>query len=92
MAVGRLFDRDPLRRRTGRWFRRLGIALAKVNPWRIHISGAEHLDPRQTYVIVSNHQSLADIPLLSHLRIDTKWMAKAELFRTPLLGWMLRIA
>ncbi len=92
LAIVRLFDRDPLRRRTARWFRRLGIALARVNPWRIHITGAEHLDPRQSYVIVSNHQSLADIPLLSHLRIDTKWMAKAELFRTPLLGWMLRMA
>ena len=92
LAVVRLSDGDPQRRRTGRWFRRLGIALAKINPWRIHISGMEHLDPRQAYVIVSNHQSLADIPLLSHLRIDTKWMAKAELFRVPLLGWMLRMA
>lgn len=92
LAVIRLFDRDPLRRRTGRWFRRLGTALAKINPWRIHISGVEHLDPRQAYVIVSNHQSLADIPLLSHLRTDTKWMAKAELFRSPVLGWMLRMA
>ena len=92
LAAVWLCDRDPLRRRTGRWFRRLGTALAGVNPWRIHISGAEHLDPHQVYVIVSNHQSLADIPLLSHLRIDTKWMAKAELFRVPVLGWMLRMA
>ena len=92
LAVVRLTDRDPLRRRTGRWFRRLGRALARVNPWRIHISGAEHLDPRQVYVIVSNHQSLADIPVLSHLGIDTKWMAKAELFKVPAVGWMLRMA
>jgi len=92
LAIIRLFDRDPQRRRTGRWFRLLGTSLARVNPWRIHISGAEHLDPRQAYVIVSNHQSLADIPLLSHLRIDAKWMAKSELFKTPPLGWMLRMA
>jgi 1-acyl-sn-glycerol-3-phosphate acyltransferase len=88
----RLFDREPRHLRTGRWFRRLGRALASINPWRIHISGGENLDANQVYVVVSNHQSLADIPLISHLKLDTKWLAKAELFRVPLLGWMLRMA
>jgi 1-acyl-sn-glycerol-3-phosphate acyltransferase len=63
-----------------------------VNPWNIVISGRENVDAGQVYVIVSNHQSMADIPLLSHLRLDTKWLAKAELFRVPLVGWMLRMA
>jgi 1-acyl-sn-glycerol-3-phosphate acyltransferase len=63
-----------------------------VNPWRIQISGRENLDPSQVYVIVSNHQSLADIPVISHLELDTKWLAKAELFRLPIIGWMLRMA
>src|SRR5580704_6092018 len=92
LGVIRMFDHEPRRLRTGRWFRRLGRALAGVNPWRIHISGGENLDASQVYVVVSNHQSLADIPLLSHLRLDTKWLAKAELFRVPLLGWMMRMA
>jgi len=92
LGMVRLFDRDPMRLRTGRWFRRLGRWLARVNPWRIHISGLENLNTRQTYVIVSNHQSLADIPVLSHLMLDTKWLAKAELFRLPVVGWMLRMA
>lgn len=87
-----LFDRDPRRVRTGRWFRRLGRAIAKLNPWRIRISGIENLQVDGVYVIVSNHQSLADIPVIAHLRIDTKWLAKAELFRVPLVGWMLRMA
>lgn len=88
----RLSDRDPNRLRTGRWFRKLGRALAKVNPWRLHIAGRENLDPKKVYVIVSNHQSMADIPLLAHLQADTKWLAKAELFRVPLVGWMMRMA
>ncbi len=92
LGVIRLFDRDELRLRTGRWFRRLGRLLAKVNPWRIQISGLEHLKLDQTYVIVSNHQSLADIPVLSHLRVDAKWLGKAELFRIPFAGWMMRMA
>ena len=88
----RLFERDPMRLRTARLFRRLGRAIARVNPWRLHIAGREHLDPNQVYVVVSNHQSLADIPLITHLRIDAKWLAKAELFRVPIVGWMLRMA
>ena len=50
------------------------------------------MNPGQTYVIVSNHQSLADIPVISHLRLDMKWLAKAELFRFPVFGWMMRMA
>jgi len=92
VAAVRLCDRDPRRRRTARWFRRLGRLLARVNPWRIHVSNLKGFDPRRVYVIVSNHQSLADIPVISHLMIDTKWLAKAELFRVPGLGWMLRMA
>src|SRR3954464_10838846 len=78
-----VFDKE-LRRATGRWFRRLGRLVSRVSPWRIQISGRENIQPDQVYLIVSNHQSLADIPLLSHLRLDTKWLAKIELFRVPL--------
>jgi 1-acyl-sn-glycerol-3-phosphate acyltransferase len=88
----RLFEVAPPHLRTGRWFRRLGRAIAAVNPWRIHISGGENLNPHQVYVIVSNHQSMADIPVLSHLKMDTKWLGKAELFRVPCVGWMMRMA
>src|SRR5438309_436492 len=92
MALVRITDRDPLHLRTGRWFRRLGRAITKVNPWRLHISGREHVTAGERYVIVSNHQSLADIPLITHLRVDAKWLAKAELFKLPVVGWMLRMA
>lgn len=92
LFVVRLFDRDPRRVQTGRWFRRLGRVFAKLNPWRIRVSGLENLQADGVYVIVSNHQSLADIPVIAHLRIDTKWLAKVELFRMPLVGWMLRMA
>jgi 1-acyl-sn-glycerol-3-phosphate acyltransferase len=92
LALIRLFDRDPLHLRTGRWFRRLGRLVAWINPWRIEIAGLDRIEPAQTYVIVSNHQSLGDIPVICHLRLDTKWLAKAELFRMPVLGWMLRMA
>lgn len=92
LGLVRLFDRDPRHLRTGRWFRRLGRVLARINPWNLEISGLQNLRAGQVYVIVSNHQSLADIPVIAHLNVDTKWLAKAELFRLPVLGWMLRMA
>jgi 1-acyl-sn-glycerol-3-phosphate acyltransferase len=93
LALSRLFDRDPALYRTGFLFRRLGKALTRVNPaWKLHISGDIVSDPRRPYVVVSNHQSLADIPLVSNLPWEMKWMAKKELFRLPVVGWMMQLA
>ncbi len=85
----RLFDRDPRRIVTARWFRRLGRLLGRINPWRIYVAGIEHYQAGQVYVVVSNHQSLMDIPLLAHLDIDAKWLAKSALFKVPFVGWMM---
>jgi 1-acyl-sn-glycerol-3-phosphate acyltransferase len=49
-------------------------------------------DPRRPYVAVSNHESLADIFLISSLPWEMKWLAKEELFRIPLMGWNMRLA
>jgi len=89
MRVVLLTEKDPRRIKTARWLRRLGRIFTRVNPWRIHVSGMENFDATQTYVVVANHQSLADIPILCHLRIDAKWMAKVELFRLPVAGSLL---
>jgi 1-acyl-sn-glycerol-3-phosphate acyltransferase len=93
LAVVWLFDRDPAKYRTGRWFRRLGAAMTHANPvWRVEVSGERIENPRRPYVVVSNHQSNADIPVISRLPWDMKWVAKAELFRVPLVGWMMQLA
>jgi 1-acyl-sn-glycerol-3-phosphate acyltransferase len=64
-----------------------------VNPFlRLDISGYTVRNPRRPYVVVSNHQSLADIPLISHLPWEMKWVGKKELFRVPFAGWMMRLA
>ncbi len=93
LAIIRLFDRDPAHYRTGLWFRRLGCLLTKVNPaWKVSVSGFRVDDPRRPYVVVSNHQSLADIPVISCLPWEMKWVAKAELFRLPVVGWQMQLA
>jgi 1-acyl-sn-glycerol-3-phosphate acyltransferase len=94
LGLIRLFDRDPARYRTGRWFRQLGAAITYVNPaWRIHEEARPPgLDPRAPYVVVSNHLSNADIPLISRLPWEMKWVAKSGLFGLPIVGWMMRWA
>ncbi len=57
--------------------------------WRLKVNGLEHADPKRTYVIVANHQSLADIAVLYQLRLQFKWVAKESLFSIPFLGWCL---
>jgi len=93
LAIRRIFDKDPAHYKTGRLFRKLGKAISKVNPnWQITISGNTGIDDRTPYVMVCNHLSQADIPLISNLPWEMKWVAKEELFRVPISGWMMRLA
>ncbi len=93
VALVRLFDRDAAHYATGRVFRKVGDAMTRVNPlWNVEVDGDFPADPRQPFVVVSNHQSLADIPVVSRLPWEMKWVAKAELFRLPVAGWLMRLA
>ena len=93
MAVVRLFDRDPAHYRTGRVFRWFGQLATRVVPtWKVHVEGEQPEDPRHPYVFVGNHQSLADIPLISRLPWEMKWVIKIELFGVPLFGWLVRLS
>jgi 1-acyl-sn-glycerol-3-phosphate acyltransferase len=77
----------------GYLFRRIGPVMANLNPlWRFRYSGRMPADPRRPFVVVSNHESFADILLISHLPWEMKWLSKAELFRIPIMGWMMWLA
>ena len=93
LAVVRLFDRDPIRYRTGRLFRRLGAALSHLNPsWDIEVQGDFPEEPRAGFIVVCNHLSHADVPIISRLPWEMKWVAKKELFGLPVAGHMMRMA
>ncbi|CAN5580043.1 lysophospholipid acyltransferase family protein [soil metagenome] len=84
---------DPGRYTVGRWFRRTAVTAVALNPlWTFRTSGVRITDPRRPYVAVSNHESMADIFLVSHLPWEMKWLSKVENFRIPVLGWMMRMA
>jgi 1-acyl-sn-glycerol-3-phosphate acyltransferase len=57
----------------------------------IDVDGLERLVPGRTYVFVSNHQSIYDIPILFwSLPYQLRIIAKESLGRFPFLGWHLR--
>jgi 1-acyl-sn-glycerol-3-phosphate acyltransferase len=61
--------------------------LARLIPMRVRVEGREHVDPRQSYILVSNHQSQCDILVLyGWLGIDFKWVMKQELRRVLGIG------
>ena len=65
----------------------------KLNPyWTFEISGKENLDKKRTYIIVANHQSLADIVLAYQIKMQFKWVAKKSLFKVPFVGWSMALA
>ena len=67
-------------------------ALIAFNPfWNITVEGLKNIDKQKTYVIVANHQSLADIIVLYKTRMLFKWVAKEDLFRVPFIGGCLSL-
>jgi 1-acyl-sn-glycerol-3-phosphate acyltransferase len=63
-----------------------------LNPvWPLRVEGREHVDPAQTYVMVSNHLSLLDILVLFRLFKHFKWVSKIENFRVPCIGWNMSL-
>ena len=61
--------------------------LCWLTPVKVTVEGAENADPRRTYVVVCNHQSQYDIFLVyGWLKLDLKWVLKAELRKAPGVG------
>jgi 1-acyl-sn-glycerol-3-phosphate acyltransferase len=69
---------------------RLILAASRTD---VNVTGLEHIRPGLSYVFVCNHLSSFDIfSLLGYLPVQFRWVAKAELFRIPILGWAMRAA
>ncbi len=66
---------------------RLFLRLSGV---KVVIEGARRLPHNRSYVLVANHLSMLDIPvMLASLRLPFRFLAKRSLFRTPFVGWNL---
>lgn len=85
-----LFDHKRIM--NNRWMIFQGIVLTYMNPvWKVKVEGREKVDHKQTYVIISNHQSILDIVIFNTLHKTLRWVSKAEVFKVPLLGWEMKM-
>jgi 1-acyl-sn-glycerol-3-phosphate acyltransferase len=87
--VSSLFDRS------GHFAHRCARAwswlILKTTGVRVTVEGLDRITPGTTYIFVSNHQSIYDIPVIfSSLPYQLRIIAKASLARFPVLGWHLK--
>ena len=76
-------------RRLDWWSKRL-LAQAQVS---LETQGVDHASGAGAFVVMSNHQSLYDIPALyQSLPLRLRMVAKAELFRIPIWAQAMRVA
>ncbi|MCC6857457.1 MAG: 1-acyl-sn-glycerol-3-phosphate acyltransferase [Bryobacterales bacterium] len=78
----------------GRKQHRLARAWGRMILWgagiRVRAEGLEKIDPGRNYILISNHASYMDIPvLLSCIPAELRFLAKSELFSVPFMGWHL---
>jgi 1-acyl-sn-glycerol-3-phosphate acyltransferase len=74
------------------WWSRKLLEKAAI---RLQVFGAEHAQAGSAFVVMSNHQSHYDIPVLYQslgLRLRLRMVAKAELFRIPIWAQAMRAA
>jgi 1-acyl-sn-glycerol-3-phosphate acyltransferase len=66
-----------------RWAR----LIAQLTPVDLDIEGAENIEPGCSYVVVANHQSQYDIPVIyGYSGLDLRWVMKAEIGRIPFVA------
>ncbi len=66
--------------------------LLAVSGARVRMEGLEKLDKDTSYVLVANHSSYMDTPVVLQIPLEIRFFAKHGLFRIPLLGGHLRRA
>ena len=66
-------------------------AILKIGGVRLNVRGLEHLDPTHPYIVMANHRSYIDIPVLleAFARFQLRLIAKKELVWVPVFGWAL---
>jgi 1-acyl-sn-glycerol-3-phosphate acyltransferase len=67
--------------------------LLLISGVKVKVEGGEHIDPKGSYVIASNHLSFMDTPVvLAHIPLQFRFLAKKGLFKIPFIGYHLHRA
>ena len=69
----------------------MGVLWGRYILWAARVKakviGEEHIDKKQSYVIVVNHESNLDIiGIYGYLPVDFRWVMKIEIRKIPILG------
>ncbi len=85
------FPFDPHRKAPNAVMMFFGQWMVRLNPfWKIHVFGREKLLEKPfDRIVLANHQSFMDMPLLATLPVNMKWVSKKEMFRIPVAGWLM---
>lgn len=79
------------REMTDRHTRRFGERLLAVTQTRLEVFNADHLDKNCSYVFMSNHQSMMDIPVIfKAVPQSVRMVGKEILFKVPFFGAAMR--
>lgn len=83
ICVGIVFTQDAANMTAVIWSR-LSCAIV---PIRVTLTGKKNYTRHQPYVVVANHQSMADIPVIhGFMGLNIKWIMKQELRKIPIFG------
>jgi len=83
IAVGAVFTPDKADTLAVTWAR----IFCTIVPIRVRIQGRQHYNPLSSYVVVANHKSMVDIPVLHGFTgLTIKWVMKMELKKIPVFG------
>ena len=88
--VSVLFDRSgAMYHSVGRRWAKLVLRIFGVV---VHVKGLENLEKGKTYIYVSNHASMFDIPaVIGNVPDEVRIVYKKELSYVPLWGWALAV-
>ncbi|MDT8379744.1 MAG: lysophospholipid acyltransferase family protein [Desulfotignum sp.] len=83
ILVGAFFSQDAANVPAVLWSR---LACGIV-PVKVTLTGKKNYTPGRSYVVVANHQSMVDIPVLhGFIGLHIKWVMKQELRKIPVFG------
>lgn len=57
--------------------------------WKLKVNGIENMKSDIAYVIMPNHQSMLDIPIICTLNRNLLWVSKKEILYVPIVNFVL---
>lgn len=64
-----------------------------LNPiWKVKKINFHNYKRKDSVILIANHQSIVDIPIMYMLFPVARWVSKTENFKAPFLGWAMRLA